>query len=168
MLLLVLFLTACDANTKNYHDTSISDMTREKMLNAEILIGDESSEELPAANDNDKNETNSLDLQNNFDDKEEIGKMKIVDCIDISECKEKSFLISNKFKNIINNITYVEVMKENNQLLGYYIEYSFKKNKFHDKDECNEIGYILKETLSNHEIDFKCSDEGMLEVTKSK
>ena len=147
IIFLTLFLTACSVNQKNKNDSSISDMTREKMINDEILVTEDNVDNL--AKDNKLKDMN-------------------IDCKNIPECIEKDFLIKEKFKDIIKNITYVDVIGEDNQLLGYSANYEFKKYKFQDKEECTEIGKLLKETINNHEIDFYCSNDGFFEVTKSR
>ena len=147
IIFLTLFLTACSVNQKNKNDSSISDMTREKMINDEILVTEDNVDDL--AKDNEIKNTN-------------------IDCKNIPECIEKDFLIKEKFKDIIKNITYVDVIGEDNQLLGYSANYEFKKYKYQDKEECTEIGKLLKETINNHKIDFYCSNDGFFEVTKSR
>lgn len=148
IIFLTLILTACSVDTKNKNDSSISDMTREKMLNDEILVTEDTMEDL--AEDN-----NRLKDIN-------------IDCRNIPECIKKDFLIKENFKDIIDNITYEDVIGEDNQLLGYSANYEFKKYKYQDKEECNEMGKLLKETINNHEIDFYCSDDGIFEVSESR
>lgn len=148
IIFLTLFLTACSADTKNKNDSSISDMTREKMLNDEILVTEDTMEDL--AEDN-----NRLKDIN-------------IDCRNIPECIKKDFLIKEKFKDIIDNITYEDVIGEDNQLLGYSANYEFKKYKYQDKEECNEMGKLLKEMINDHRINFNCTDDGIFEVSESR
>ena len=148
IIFLTLFLTACSADTKNKNDSSISDMTREKMLNDEILVTEDTMEDL--AEDN-----NRLKDIN-------------IDCRNIPECIKKDFLIKENFKDIIDNITYEDVIGEDNQLLGYSANYEFKKYKYQDKEECNEMGKLLKEMIDDHRINFNCTDDGIFEVSESR
>lgn len=80
-----------------------------------------------------------------------------IDCVDSSDCMNISLPIQFKYKKIISNTYYVEVIAKDSTVLGYFIEYVFKDYTYSGDEECNQIGNEIKSTLSDRVTGFTCN-----------
>ena len=87
-----------------------------------------------------------------------------IDCHNEDECMKISLPLQFKYKDIIANTFYTEVISENNNLLGYFIEYVFEDGKYENKEKCDEKGKAITEELSDRITNYECSDEGLLTI----
>lgn len=85
------------------------------------------------------------------------------DCIESSSCMDISLPIQFKYKKSIDNTFYVEVKAKNGTVLGYFIEYVFKKYKYANDEECNQIGNEIKSKLSDRVTSYSCNS-GTLKI----
>ena len=188
MFFIIFFITACSNNskiTKKYND--ISNLTKEKMINKDILIVEEG---------NDDKKTNDIDSEKLVDNKKdekflnekekELNEDNVIkhndndfvdtenddyskhkgriDCLDIDECISKSVPIQYEFKDIISDIFYLEVLSKSDKILGYYIDYSFKSYKYEDYPMCMNKLTSLNEKIKNLDFEFTCDDNGLFSI----
>ena len=112
----------------------------------------------------------SIDKENSIDEVDEesidynIHKGRI-DCKNEAECMNKSIPIQFKYKKSIANVYYLEVISKNNNILGYFIEYIFKENKYDTYEECNNIGIEIQDILSDRVESFECTGNGILKIS---
>lgn len=188
MFFIIFFITACNNSkiTKKYND--ISNLTKEKMINKDILIVEEG---------NDDKKTNDIDSEKLVDNKKdekflnekekELNEDNVIkhnddddfvdtenddypkhkgriDCLEIDECISKSVPIQYEFKNIISDIFYLEVLSKSDKILGYYIDYSFKNYKYEDYPMCMNKLTSLNEKIKNLDFEFTCDDNGLFSI----
>ena len=88
-----------------------------------------------------------------------------IDCTDSSDCMDISLPIQFKYKKIIANTYYVEVIAKDGTVLGYFIEYIFKDYTYSSDEECNQIGNEIKSTLSDRVTGFSCNSGNLKIIT---
>lgn len=98
--------------------------------------------------------------------KEDLVENKI-DCINIDECIEISVPIKHEFSNIINDISYFEVLSNDNSIVGYNIKYYFNEYKFETEEECNATLKKISEKITSKISNYSCSSEGGLIIEKN-
>lgn len=86
-----------------------------------------------------------------------------IDCTDSLDCMDISLPIQFKYKKVIANTYYVEVIAKDGTVLGYFIEYVFKDYTYSSDEECNQIGNEIKSTLSDRVTGFSCNS-GILKI----
>lgn len=87
-----------------------------------------------------------------------------IDCMDSKSCMDISIPIQLKYKKNISNAFYIEVISKSGNTLGYFIEYVFVDYDYKDIEKCNEIGNLIKDSLSDRVVGFTCSPEGILKI----
>lgn len=87
------------------------------------------------------------------------------DCTDSSDCMNISLPIQFKYKKVIANTYYVEVVAKDGTVLGYFIEYIFKDYTYSSDEECNQIGNEIKSTLSDRVTGFSCNSGNLKIIT---
>ena len=87
------------------------------------------------------------------------------DCTDSSDCMNISLPIQFKYKKVIANTYYVEVVAKDGTGLGYFIEYIFKEYTYSSDEECNQIGNEIKSTLSDRVTGFSCNSGNLKIIT---
>ncbi len=87
-----------------------------------------------------------------------------IDCMDSKSCMDISIPIQLKYKKSISNAYYLEVISKRGNTLGYFIEYAFVEYDYKNVEKCNEIGNLIKDSLSDRVIGFTCSPEGILKI----
>ena len=174
-------ITGCSKNLDS-NDNSISEFTKKTFLERYSINDNKASKEGETIEDNydnnidDSQIVDSIPLQEVVSTDKDVGDDENVDaditnsealsnqidCIDIDECISLSLPIQFELKDIIDSVFYLEVKDDNNQLLGYSIDWSFHDYNYENYDACIEKGNFLKEKISNS--DYKCSDDGILSV----
>ena len=89
-----------------------------------------------------------------------------IDCSSADGCMDISIPIQLKYKKIISNVNYIEVIAKSDKTLGYFIDYVFVEYNYGSIDKCNEIGNSIKTKLSDRVTGFACSPEGILKINK--
>lgn len=89
-----------------------------------------------------------------------------IDCSSADGCMDISIPIQLKYKKIISNVNYIEVIAKSDKTLGYFIDYVFVEYNYGSIDKCNEIGNSIKAKLSDRVTGFTCSPEGILKINK--
>lgn len=89
-----------------------------------------------------------------------------IDCSSADGCMDISIPIQLKYKKIISNVNYIEVIAKSDKTLGYFIDYVFVEYNYRSIDKCNEIGNSIKTKLSDRVTGFACSPEGILKINK--
>lgn len=107
-------------------------------------------------------EDNSVDT-NSMDYRIHKGR---IDCSSADGCMDISIPIQLKYKKIISNVNYIEVIAKSDKTLGYFIDYVFVEYNYGSIDKCNEIGNSIKTKLSDRVTGFACSPEGILKINK--
>ena len=87
-----------------------------------------------------------------------------IDCETESNCMDKSIPLQFKYKNLITNVFYIEVISKNENVLGYFIQYNFKENKYSTKEECETIGSNIKEDLIDKITNYECLEDNILKI----
>lgn len=87
------------------------------------------------------------------------------DCTDSSDCMDISLPIQFKYKKVIANTYYVEVIAKDGTVLGYFIEYVFKDYTYSSDEECNQVGNEIKSTLSDRVTGFSCNSGNLKIIT---
>ena len=90
-----------------------------------------------------------------------------IDCQDEASCQEISLPLQFKYKDLISNVFYLEVLSKNNQVLGYFIEYVFTEHQYENSDECHNFGDSIKKDLDNKIISYECTDDNTLKLVAS-
>ena len=195
ILLLTLFLfsiTACES--ENMQDDNIKNHTEEVMLRREIPIYEETMDneeekleentikeetkeekqtsistdkkEITGENKEEKNDLEE-DIIDNTQDDYRIHKGRI-DCLDIDECIKKSLPIQLEFKDLIDNIFYLEIKAKNGKNLGYFIEYSFKEKTYEDDLTCQKMRDKLKEKIPSYSTQFSCHKNVLITIKEKQ
>ncbi len=81
-----------------------------------------------------------------------------IDCSDLQSCQELSLPMQFKYKDVIANAMYLEVISKNNHILGYFIEYFFNSPNYETNDECINVGKALKQDLNDKITSYTCID----------
>lgn len=76
-----------------------------------------------------------------------------------------SLPIQFKYKKVIANTYYVEVIAKDGTVLGYFIEYVFKDYTYPSDEECNQVGNEIKSTLSDRVTGFSCNSGNLKIIT---
>lgn len=175
----ILLLSGCD---KQYEDNKISKNTEKTMMensniivskNNELSIEEVMAEEIKQEeiinNDNKNEPINNEEIIsvtdetiNNYDNNNKI------DCENIDDCMSISLPIQYELKNSIDSVFYLEINDNKNELLGYYIDYSFKDYQYKDYDTCTKKGAYLMDNLADRIDKYECSSEGLLTIIKNK
>ena len=87
-----------------------------------------------------------------------------IDCLTIDECMNIAIPIQYELNNSIDNVTYLEVKNKLNNLLGYFITYTFKDYQYSDYDECLMKETYLNEVLINQISSSTCYEDGTLVI----
>ena len=87
------------------------------------------------------------------------------DCTDSLDCMDISLPIQFKYKRVIANTYYVEVIAKDGTVLGYFIEYVFKDYTYSSDEECNQVGNEIKSTLSDRVTGFSCNSGNLKIIT---
>ena len=96
---------------------------------------------------------NSVDT-NSLDYNEHRGR---IDCYSSDECMNISLPIQFKYSNSITHSQYIAVMSKSGNTLGYFIEYMFKEYTYSSKEECENIGSQIKQTLNDKITSYQCN-----------
>ena len=91
----------------------------------------------------------------------------IIDCNDDSSCQDISLPLQFKYKDLISNAIYIEVLSKNSQVLGYFIEYIFNEHQYEDNNECKIAGESIKGDLKDKITSFECTDNNTLKLVTS-
>ena len=171
-------MTSCTKEVSGYNNT-ISDYTRKQMLEKEIIIPNiEANNQLDESSENNVSEEekqaeipevkeliedpplDKIDInENNY----QIHHGKI-ECISITECMEKTLPIQLKYNNLISDVTYLDILTNNHQVIGYFIKYTFKKTKYETYEKCIMTIDEIKETLNDKISTIECSENGELTI----
>lgn len=174
-------ITGCSKEMDS-NDNSISEFTKKTLMERYSINDNKVPKEGETIEDNsdnnidDSQSIDSIPLQEVVSTDKDVGNDENVDidttnsetlsnqidCIDIDECMSLSLPIQFELKDLIDSVFYLEVKDNNNQLLGYSIDWSFHDYDYENYDVCIEKGNYLKEKISNS--DYKCSDAGVLSV----
>lgn len=171
-------MTSCTKEVSGYNNT-ISDYTKKQMLEKEIIIPnietnnqpDESAEnnviekekqaEIPEVKE--LIEDPPLDKIDINDKNYQIHHGKI-ECLNTTECMEKTLPIQLKYNNLISDVTYLDILTNNHQVVGYFIKYTFKQTKFESYEKCITTIDEIKETLNDKISTITCSENGELTI----
>ncbi len=90
-----------------------------------------------------------------------------IDCETEAKCMDKSIPLQFKYKALITNVFYLEVISQKENVLGYFIQYNFKENTYSTKEECETIGSNIKEELNDKITSYECSDNNTLKINSN-
>jgi len=90
-----------------------------------------------------------------------------IDCKDESSCQDISLPLQFKYKDLISNAIYIEVLSKNSQVLGYFIEYIFTEYQYESDDECKIAGESIKSDLKDKITSYECTDDNTLKLVTS-
>lgn len=79
-------------------------------------------------------------------------------CNSESSCRNQAIDFYTRNKKVVASFSILDVITNNGNILGYFIEYVFKEGEFDTEGDCNNIGVSIKNELSDRVVGFKCSN----------
>ena len=138
------------SNKKTESNSSNNEVkTDKKIPKEESVVNTNTTKETTKENDNSVNK-NSLDYSTH--------KGRIDNCDSSSSCMGKAISFYLKYKKNISNYYVIDVIANNGNVLGYFIEYVFKEANYDTESECNSVGNNIKSELSDRITGYKCSN----------
>lgn len=82
-----------------------------------------------------------------------------IDYTDLDTCQNETLSFYLKYIRNINNLNYIEVMSNSDNILGYFVEYVFKEASYDNYEECDNIGNSIKSSLSDRVTGYQCNQK---------
>ena len=139
------------SGNKQMESNSSSNEVKEdkKTPKEEVTVNTNTTKETTKESDNSVNK-NSLDYSTH--------KGRMDNCDSSSSCMNQAIKFYLKYKKNIANYYVVDVVANNGNTLGYFIEYVFKEASYDTEYECNSIGNNIKNELSDRITGYKCGN----------
>lgn len=148
--------TTSNNSTSQSNTSSTSKNTSTSSTTEKIEVKKEEQVEVKKSNvDQPKNDGNQIN-RNSLDYPTHKGRMD--NCDSNSSCMNIAINFYLKYKKNIANYYVIDVVANNGNVLGYFIEYVFKEGSYNSENECNSVGSSIKSELSDRVTGYKCSN----------
>lgn len=139
------------SNKQTKSNSSSNEVKEDKKTpKEEETVNTNTTKETTKESDNSVNK-NSLDYSTH--------KGRIDNCDSSSSCMNQAINFYLKYKKNIANYYVIDVVANNGNTLGYFIEYVFKEASYDTESECNSVANNIKSELSDRITGYKCSNK---------